>query len=89
MDELKLCIETVAPMGIPFPPCGEGCGGLASVSELSGSWMGGGAARAARARESAKWLGPQRCITPHPNLPPQGGKGSKRASMCVLSEAGI
>jgi hypothetical protein len=86
MDELKLCIEAVAPRGIL---AGEGCGGLASVSELSRSWMGGGAARAARARESAKWLGPQRCITPHPNLPPQGGKGSKRASMCVLSEAGI
>ncbi|HSE76014.1 MAG TPA: cobaltochelatase subunit CobN, partial [Dongiaceae bacterium] len=35
------------------PLAGEGCGALASESELRRSWMGGGAAIAARARESA------------------------------------
>ncbi|HEY1386502.1 MAG TPA: cobaltochelatase subunit CobN, partial [Dongiaceae bacterium] len=37
----------------PSPLVGEGCGALASASELRRSWMGGSAATAARARESA------------------------------------
>src|SRR5687768_4845179 len=37
----------------PSPFAGEGCGALASGSELRRSWMGGGAPLGARARKSA------------------------------------
>src|SRR5689334_17869069 len=48
---------------------------LSEQDELSRSWKGGCVATAARARESAISSRPQRCITPLPNLPPQGGQG--------------
>jgi hypothetical protein len=36
----------------------------------------GGARANRRARSEERYLSEaQRCITPHPNLPPQGGKG--------------
>src|SRR5688500_10345885 len=40
----------------PSPLAGEGCGALASVSELRRSWMRGGAPSGARARKSANEL---------------------------------
>src|SRR6185369_16419992 len=56
----------MARWGLPFPSplAGEGCAGLANESELSRSWMGGGAPIGARARKSAiviaSWLTPVR-----------------------------
>src|SRR5262245_7959281 len=38
----------------PSPLAGEGCGALASGSELRRSWMRGGAATAAHARQSVR-----------------------------------
>jgi len=58
----------------PSPLAGEGCGGLASVSELRRSWMGGSAPISAHSHERST-SDSSHCITPHPNLPPQGGEG--------------
>src|SRR5688500_19283173 len=68
-----------------FPPCGGRMRSLSERSELRRSWMGGAAARTpgqthqeafAAAPFVAKDRRRRSCGgTPHPNLPPQGGKG--------------
>src|SRR5688500_11274190 len=69
-----------------FPPCGGRMRSLGERSEPRRSWMGGDAARApVRTHQGAlvaipdiaKHLPRRRSCggTPHPNLPPQGGKG--------------
>jgi hypothetical protein len=71
--------RTVA-LFLPSPLVGEGCVGLASEATSGSKEPGGGAGwgmarRETRALGRAQSPGPQRGITPHPNLPPQGGKG--------------
>src|SRR5688500_11976179 len=63
-------------MDILFPPCGGRMRSLSERSELRRSWMGGAAARTA---ETVHLCDLDSCRpscggTPHPNLPPQGGK---------------
>ena len=58
----------------PSPLVWEGCGALASGSELRRSWMGGSAAAAPRARGSAILRGQSAASPPIPTFP-QEGKG--------------
>jgi hypothetical protein len=53
-QDSAIAYERTEPKKIPSPLAGEGCGALASVSELRRSWMGGSAPTGARACQSAK-----------------------------------
>jgi hypothetical protein len=64
----------------PSPLAGEGCVGLANEVSLAG--VGGGGVRGEPPALGRAQLSKRLCGgTPHPNLPPQGGKG--------LAESGI
>jgi iron(III) transport system substrate-binding protein len=81
---MRALITLAAMRGKPFPPCGGRMRTLGERSEPRRSWMGGDAARLSGRRHQESLAATRNIAehsrrpscdgTPHPNLPPQGGK---------------